>query len=79
MPIDSISITEKDSPLIWNIARQQHMEEGADMAAVQENLQAAIESGQTVTVLREMNTNAILQLTVGGQRVIDKFNTASLA
>lgn len=77
MAIETLSITSQDDTLITDIARQRHMDEGMNELEVADALKTAVESGQSITALREMNTNAILRVTVAGKNVIDKLSTVT--
>ncbi len=78
MAIETLSITSQDDTLITDIARQRHMDEGMNELNAADALRTAVENGQSITALREMNTNAILRVTVAGKNVIDKITTVSV-
>ncbi len=79
MALETLTITDANDITIHDIARQRHMQEGADLLQTTETLQAAVRAGLNVTALREMNTNAILEVKVDGHPIVDRFADARRA
>ena len=72
MPVENVSTNARTSRLAADFERHAIGDGTLETRGSQAVLQA-LEAGQTVTFLREMNTQAFLRATVGDQVLISKF------